>query len=77
MTQLQRTRARKKILAAIVMLLVGGLESGCGSIYYGQVAVPNTNQRLVVGHDSWPSKQIWVIEGDKVESVRIVTEDRQ
>jgi len=23
---------------------------------------------LVVGHDSFPSKQLWVIEGGKVES---------
>jgi hypothetical protein len=63
--------------ATLVMLLIAALASGCGSIYYGQVPVPNTNQRLIVGHDSWPSKQIWVIEGGKVDSVRIVEGDRK
>jgi hypothetical protein len=57
-----------------LLLASAALASGCGSAYYGQVAVPNTNQRLVVGHDNWPSKQIWVIEGDKVDTVRIVEE---
>ena len=73
MTRQERKAFHKRLLAAIVMLSTAGL-SGCGSAYTGQVAVPNTNQRLVVGHDNWPSKQIWVIEGDKAESVKIIKE---
>lgn len=68
---------RNGSLAAIVMLLISGFVTGCGSAYTGQVAVPNTGQRLVVGHDSFPSKKIWVIEDGKVESVKVVKEERK
>lgn len=64
-------------LTVVGLLLLAGSVTGCGSAYTGQIAVPNTNQRLVVGHDNWPSKQIWVIEGGKVESVKVIKEDRK
>ena len=61
----------------MVFLLTTGLMAGCGSVYTSQLAVPGTNQRLVVGHDNWPSKQIWVIENGKVDTVKIVKEERK
>jgi hypothetical protein len=59
-------------------MLVGSLLSsaGCASYYAGQVKVPNTNQRLVVGHDSGPFEKAWVIENGKIESVKIVRKQK-
>lgn len=76
MMRAERAACQRRMWRIAVMLSIVGL-SGCGSAYTGQVAVPNTNQRLVVGHDNWPSKQIWVIEGGKVEPVTIVREGRK
>lgn len=62
----------------LVLLATAAFGSACGgSVYYGQVPVPNTNQRLVVGHDSFPSKQMWVIENGKIQPVGIVFEERK
>ena len=48
------------------------LGTGCQTVYTGQVAVPNTKQRLVVGHDGGPFARIWVIEDGKAYDVKVV-----
>ena len=77
MTRVTCKALHKRIVGALVIILILGPVAGCGSAYTGQVAVPNTSQRLVVGHDNWPSKQIWVIEGGNVESVKIIRGERK
>ncbi len=75
-----RSKNWKKSLATAsflcILFLTGILLSGCGSVFMGQVAVPNTTQRLVVGHDGGPLKRVWVIDGDKVEDVKVEEEVR-
>jgi len=77
MIQRESEAPRRGMVAATIMFVMMGAVVGCGSAYTGQIAVPNTNQRLVVGHDSFPSKQLWVIDGGKVESVKIIKEERK
>ena len=60
-----------------VMFLTGALVSGCRSYFMDQVAVPNTKQRLVVGQyvnvfaSGAPSRQVWVIDGGKLEPDKV------
>ena len=56
---------------------LAGIAAGCDTFVHGQVAVPDSNQRLAAGADGVPSKQVWVIENGKAERVKIVTEDQQ
>ncbi len=54
------------------LLALTFLGTSCQTVYLGQAAVPNTKQRLVVGHDGGPFARIWVIEGGKAHDVKIV-----
>lgn len=64
--------ASRRLRVLFAALALAG--SGCASVYMGQAAVPNTQQRLVVGHDGWPFQRVWVIENGIVHDVRIVME---
>ena len=66
-----RPRARRGLVLAACLL-----GCGCGSFYQDQVEVPGTNQRLAVGHDSWPSAKVWVVVDGKEEAVKIVKEGK-
>lgn len=66
-----RTRSWTTLALLSAMLLVSTLVSGCASVFMDQEAVPNTKQRLVVGHNNWPSTRVWVIDGDKLEGVKV------
>lgn len=61
--------------AAVLMLLPAWVATGCTNLYMDQTAVPDTNQRLVVGYDNVPNKKVWVIDGDEVEEVKIVRKE--
>ena len=51
-------------LARVTALAVplAGIAAGCDTFVHGQLAVPDSNQRLAAGADGVPSKQVWVIE---------------
>ena len=64
--------------ALMFSCLAAALLSGC-SVYNDQFEVPGTDQRIIVG-TTWalfgPFKKAWVMEGDQVESLRIVKVSR-
>ena len=59
---------------AVLLLLVAGLAplGGCLNNFADQVEVPGTNQRIIVGHDGWPNRKAWVLEGDKLHRLKFV-----
>jgi hypothetical protein len=65
-------RRSPRLLACLTLLLVASLSTSCATVYNGQAAVPGTNQRLLVGHDGWPNRKVWVLEDGKVHSVKVV-----
>jgi hypothetical protein len=70
---------RFRALMAAMVLPLAALAGGCATVYYGQVAVPDTKQRLVAGQGEgfWSAdKRLWVIEDGKVEDVNIVEENK-
>lgn len=69
----QRPDDHRRIPSLPLLLLACiPLAAGCATPYFDQVKVPNTNQRLAVGHDGWPFRRVWVLEDGKRESVKIV-----
>jgi hypothetical protein len=55
-----------------LLLLPALTGAGCRSWYNGQVEVPGTNQRLVVGSDNWPTKKAWVLVDGKFHPLNVV-----
>ncbi len=60
--------ARLTVLALLFGALIG--VTGC-SVFTGQIEVTGTDQRLIVGHDAWPFKRIWVLENGKFHNVNV------
>ena len=63
---------RVKAASLIVVLSC----TGCATWFRGQVAVPGTGQRIIVGCDHWPTKKIWILENGELTSPKIVYEGR-
>ena len=52
------------MLASLAPIAILG--TGCGTMYLSQAPVsPESDNIIVVGHDSGPYKRIWVLEGNE------------
>jgi len=70
MTQFKKQKAPSSIILICGLLLIIWC-GGCLSIYRDQTVVPGTDQRLIVGHNNWPTKKIWVLDKTGFHKVTI------
>jgi hypothetical protein len=69
-------RRSKRLIPCLPVLGLALLTSACTTWFNDQIDVPGTNQRLIVGHDGWPFRKAWVMEDGKLQTVKIVRENR-
>ncbi len=65
-----KRRTHLKLIKCLVLISIISL-TGCASVFMDQVAVPNSDQRIIVGHDGMPFSKAWVLDKDGYHTLKI------
>jgi hypothetical protein len=63
-------RTQQKLIKCLVLIFIINL-TGCASVFMDQVAVPNSEQKIIVGHDGGPFEKAWVLDKDGYHTLKI------
>jgi hypothetical protein len=63
-------RAQRKLIKCLALIFIINL-TGCASVFMDQVAVPNSEQKIIVGHDGGPFEKAWVLDKDGYHTLKI------